>query len=175
MRLVIAGRVAGVRAKRHRITEHDPGPLSRLDDSREPQLAHPGRDLAVKAQADGVVAAGERQFGTADLAEDRAEYVRSPHCPVDSAELVLRVSEPAVGDGAQHEQRAQLDLVIGGAEPLHDRQRGLGVPDRGGAVAHGHGQLGQQGPRHRRGPRAVVVDGERQRTLGGLHRADRIA
>ena len=67
----------------------------------------------------GVVAAGERQFGAADLAEDvPAEHDPAAVHPVEPAEFVLRIREPAVGDGAQHEQRPELDLVIAGTEPL---------------------------------------------------------
>ncbi len=172
VRLVVARRVVGVRAQRHGVAEQHPRFQPGQGDSGQAHRAHAGRALAVQAQAVGVVAGRERQLGLAEHAHGpAAERRRGLADVVDPAELVLRVGEPPVGDRAQHEQRAELELVVAGAEPPHHRQGGGGVLDRRGPVADVHGELGQGGPRHRRRPGAVIVAGQRQGALGGGDRA----
>jgi len=175
-RRVLALRVAGMRTQCHGVAEQHPRFNARQGDSRKPHRTHAGGGLAVDAQALDVVAGRERQFGPADKAHGTPAKRSGDLADLfDPVEFVLRVGEPSVGDRAQREQRPQLDLVVAGTEPPHHRQGGLGVPDRRGPVTDLHGELSQHRMRHRRGPGAVSVGGQRERARSRRDRADRVA
>ena len=163
-------------AQRHRVTEQRPGFHPGAGDSGQLDLAHPDRALPVHLQPAVEVAGGERQFGPGDQPEGvRAERHHARHDLVHPGQLVRRVREPPLADRAEHQQGAQLQLVVAGADPPHHRQGGQGMLDRRRAVTDVHGQLGQQAVRHGARPRAVLVADQGQHALGGLDRADRIA
>ena len=69
-----------------------------------------------------MVAAREHQLSVADQAEGSpAEYHRALDDRVDPVQLGLRLGEAPLGDRAEGELAAELDLVVAGAQPLHDR------------------------------------------------------
>ena len=176
VRHVVARRVAGRARPAPSTRRTGPRAPAPSRDSRELYLAHPGRALAVDAQAGGVVAGGERQLGVADLAQ-RAPAERGPVSvdAVHPAEFLLRVREPAVSDRAQREQRAELDLVVAGAEPLASP---AARPWRARPRRRGRRRAWSAGPawsaaspRTRGRPRPA----QRERALGRRDRAGRIA
>ena len=110
----VGRRVVGMRPERDRLAQHAPRLHAGRLDSREPQPRQSRRALPVAAQPGRRCRRGPARARRRRAAGRRCRRRGVPRASIAStlSELGLGVREPPCGDGAEDEQRAQLEHVV---------------------------------------------------------------